>query len=156
MWLILACCDLLCGAVSAHTSIPGRCDGDVVLCPALQCAETTAAACAGAVVRLTCFVHRWHRVLDYRHAVVPGYRHNAGATVDRGEERRQRARSWVGKEEVEVMIKDEEQQRGNKMSDCTQTFSHKKLRDKPNRTYLWGPGPWGSGSCCRLHLQPPQ
>lgn len=73
MLLLLACCDHFCGAVSAHTSIPGWCDGDVILCTALQCAEVTAAACAAAVVSVTCGINGGHCVHDPRHTVVPGY-----------------------------------------------------------------------------------
>lgn len=84
--MILACHDHFCGAVSARTSVPGWCDGDVVLRPALQRAEIAAAGCAAAVVSATCGVNRRHRVHDPRHAVVPGYRYNAGGTVDSGQE----------------------------------------------------------------------
>lgn len=72
------------GAVSAHTSIPGWCDADVVLRPALQHAEIAATVSAAAVVLTTRGADRRHRVHDPRHAVVPGYRYNTGGTVDSG------------------------------------------------------------------------
>ena len=96
--LILACCDHLCEAVSAHTSIPGRCDGDVVLCPTIQWAQVTAAACASAIVPVTHFVNRRHRVHDSRHAGVPGHGHNSGAAVSGSKEGRERAGSCAENE----------------------------------------------------------
>lgn len=82
--MILACCDHLLGTVPAHTSIPGWCDADVVLCPALQHAEIAAAVSAAAVVLTTHGVDRQHRVHDPWHAVIPGYRYDTGGTVDSG------------------------------------------------------------------------
>lgn len=96
IFLLLACCDHFCGTVSAHTSIPGRCDGDVILRPTLQCAEVTAAACTTAIVSVTCVINCSHRVYDPRSTVVPGYRHSAAGAVDRRKEGLERTGSWEG------------------------------------------------------------
>lgn len=93
MFSLLACCDHFCGAVSAHTSTPGRGDGDVILRPTLQCTEVTAAACATAVVSVTCLINRGHHVHNRRNTVVPGYRYSAGGAVDCRKERLERTGS---------------------------------------------------------------
>lgn len=109
---ILTCCYHLSGTVSAHTSVPGWCDGDVVLRPALQGAEVTTTVCASAVVSMPHGVNCWHRVYDPWHTVVPGYSYNADGAVDSGKEGCKRTGGWEEewkKWKVEVTILDEEQ-----------------------------------------------
>lgn len=101
IFLLLACCHNFCGTVSAHTSIPGWCDGDVILRPTLQCAEVTAAACATAIVSVTCVINCSHRVHNPRSTVVPGYRYGAAGAVDRRKEGLGRTGSWEGECEDE-------------------------------------------------------
>lgn len=92
----LACCDCFCEAVSAHASIPGWCDGNIVLCPTLQSAEITAVGFAATVVLATCGINRWHHIHDPRNTVGPVHRYNASVTVQGRNVGRDRTGSWKG------------------------------------------------------------